>query len=71
MGKCCGPGRKEIPPAQPPSREGSRGNFRDSRNNPALPREALLRSLLFPLNFPDEGSNSRSKSMDLAGDQLY
>lgn len=45
--------------------------FRDFRNNSAIPREALLRSLFFPLNFPDEGSNSRSNSIDLARDQLY
>lgn len=43
----------------------------DFINNSAVPRESLLRSLFFPLNFPDEGSNSRSNGTDLAGDQLY
>lgn len=70
-------------PAEPwqegnsPSRDGhwlegsavsSSGDF---INNLAVPRESLLRSLFFPLNFPDEGSNSRSNGTDLAGDQLY
>lgn len=43
----------------------------DFINNPAVPREALLSSLLVPLNFPAEGSNSRSNGTDLAADQLY
>lgn len=71
VGKCCRSSRKEIPPAEPPSRGLHHSSFGDCRNNPALPREPWLRSLLFPLNFPDEGSNSRSDSVDLAGDQLY
>lgn len=41
----------------------------DCTNNPAVPRESLLRSLFFPLNFSDEGSNSRSNGTDLTGDQ--
>lgn len=76
MGKCYGArqsrGRKEIPPAE--AAIGARAQLPGSGdfiNNAAVPRDSLLRSLFFPLNFPDEGSNSRSNGTDLAGDQLY
>lgn len=65
-------GRKEVPPAE--AAIGARARLPssgDSINNSAVPRDPLLRSLFFSLNFPDEGSNSRSNGTDLAGDQLY
>lgn len=80
-GRFCG--KMLSGPAEPwqegnsPSRDGHRregsavSSSGDFINNSAVPRESLLRSLFFPLNFPDEGSNSRSNGTDLAGDQLY
>lgn len=72
MGKCCRAWQEGNSPSGAAIARGlRRGKFRDFINNWAVPREASLRSLFFPLNFPDEGSNSRSNSTDLAGDQLY
>lgn len=64
-------GRKFPHQGQPSVRGLSCGDCRGLHKQPGVPRESLLRSLFFPLNFPDEGSNSRSNGTDLAGDQLY
>lgn len=66
-----GPRQEGNSPWQSRPRCEAVSNPGDCTNNSAIPRESLLRSLFFPLNFSDEGSNSRSNGTDLAGDQRH